>query len=48
MKKNRQNLNISIYNSDIFTFNLSDGLLDGIYSLFAFNMMIPAEKLLDI
>ena len=44
-----RNLNISIYNSDIFTFNLSDyGLLDGIYSLFAFNMMIPAEKLLDI
>ena len=48
-EKSGRNLNISIYESNIFTFNLSDcGLLDGIYSLFAFNMMMPAEKLLDI
>jgi len=42
-------LDIQIKNADVFTFNYASiAPIDGVYSLFAFNMMQPSKKLISI
>ena len=44
-----RSLDITIHEANIFSFDFSSiGTLDGIHSLFAFNMMLPTIKLLDL
>ncbi len=48
-RKTGRTLDIQIKNADVFTFNYASiAPIDGVYSLFAFNMMQPSKKLISL
>lgn len=48
-RKTGRPLDIQIKNADVFTFNYAGiAPIDGVYSLFAFNMMQPSKKLISL